>query len=174
MNLVLIGFMGTGKTTVGRKAAKLLGMKFMDTDKEIERVCGLTVSQIFKKCGEVRFRSEEKAAIRRVTRGDNRVIATGGGVVLDPENVDMLRNNGVIICLTAPPEVIYNRVSKKKTRPLLQTDDPLDTITKLLQQRQPFYACADHTINTADYEIDEVAAQVIRMYREKAKQPNEN
>jgi len=167
MNLILIGFMGTGKTTIGRKAAKGLRFKFTDTDKEIEQVCGMTITQIFKKCGEVRFRSEEKAAIKRVTQESNQVIATGGGVVLDPENIEMLKGNGIIICLTAPPDVIFQRISQNKSRPLLRTEDPLGTITKMLQERQPLYQCADFTVETSARDSDDVTAEVVRRFRER-------
>lgn len=164
-NLVLIGFMGTGKTTVGKKLAKALGMRFIDTDHEIERVTGMTVNQIFRKYGEVRFRSEEKAAVRRITREGNQVIATGGGVILDPENVCMLKQSGVVICLSASPEVIYRRLSRKRNRPLLRTENPMEAIISLLEQRQPLYRCADFTIDTSGLGLDEVVAEAVRVYR---------
>lgn len=163
-NLVLVGFMGTGKTTIGKKAAKKLGLKFVDTDHEIERVTGLPPNIIFRKHGEIRFRSEEKAAVRRITRNGQQVIATGGGVVLDPENIETLKQNGVIICLTASPETIYKRVKGKKDRPLLQTENPLDTINRMLVERQPFYRCADAIIDTSNRGLDEVVAEVAGIY----------
>ncbi len=163
-NLVLVGFMGTGKTSVGRKLAKKLGMQFVDTDHEIERVTGMTVNEIFKKHGEIRFRSEEKAAVRRVTADDNQVIATGGGVVLDPANVQMLKQNGVVVCLTAAPEIIYDRVKKKKDRPLLQTEKPLETIKRLLAERQPFYEAAGRAVDTSNRSLDEIVEEVSRIY----------
>ncbi|PKM81277.1 MAG: shikimate kinase [Firmicutes bacterium HGW-Firmicutes-14] len=165
-NLVLTGFMGTGKTTVGKKLSGKLGMKLVDTDREIERVTGMTVNQIFKKHGEIRFRSEEKAAVKRIAKEDNQVISTGGGVVLDPENTTMLKENGIIICLTASPEVIYERVRRKKNRPLLQTEDPLGTINRLLNERAPFYRCADAVVDTSNRELDEVVGEVIRLFME--------
>ncbi|MCL4439747.1 MAG: shikimate kinase [Firmicutes bacterium] len=166
LNLVLVGFMGTGKTTVGRKLAKMFGLKFVDTDHEIEQVTGLTVSEIFKKYGEVRFRSEEKAAVRRVTRNHSQVIATGGGVVLNPENMERLKETGIVVCLTAAPEVIYQRVIRKKNRPLLRTEDPLHTIKSLLAERKSFYEGAHVTVDTSNREIDGVIAEVGRIYRE--------
>ncbi len=156
--------MGTGKTTVGRKLAKKLGLKFIDTDQEIERITGLTANTIFKKHGEIRFRSEEKAAVRRITREDNQVIATGGGIVLDPENVQMLKKSGIIVCLVAAPEVIYQRVKRKKTRPLLQTGDPLEIIYRLLKERLPFYRCADEIVDTSNLGLDEVVAEISHIY----------
>lgn len=166
-NLVLIGFMGTGKTTVGKKVAKELGMEFVDTDKEIEKITGLTVSEIFAKDGEVRFRSEERAAVRRLTQGDNRVIATGGGVVLNPENMALLRAHGVVISLVATPEVIYERVRRKKTRPLLTSSDLLASIEKLLEERADLYREADAAVDTSKMNLLQVRDEVINIYRTK-------
>lgn len=157
--------MGVGKSTVGKKVAKRLGMKFVDTDHEVERVTGLTVSEIFKKYGEIRFRSEEKAAVRRITKESGQVIATGGGVVLDPENVEMLKQNGIMVCLTAKPETIYERVKRKKHRPLLLTDDLLATIRQMLAQREPFYAQAGVTIDTSELDLEQVIFEVGKFYR---------
>lgn len=164
-NLVLIGFMGTGKTTVGKKAAKELGMEFVDSDKDIELVTGLAVKEIFEKFGEVRFRSEERASVRRLAQGDNRVIATGGGVVLNPENMDVLRRNGIIISLIAEPEVIFERVRRKKTRPLLATGDLLENIKKLLQERTELYQAADATVDTSAMSLQQVRDEVTRLYK---------
>lgn len=165
-NLVLIGFMGTGKSTIGRKAARRLGLQFIDTDHEIERVTGMTVPELFKKHGEIRFRSEEKAAVKRITQNDNQVIATGGGVVLNRENIETLRQNGIIICLTATADTIYQRVKGKKNRPLLQTENPLETINNLLSERKPFYETADGIVETSDKEVEDVANEVVRLYTE--------
>lgn len=165
-NLVLVGFMGTGKSTVGKKLARRLGMKFVDSDQEVERVTGLTINEIFKRYKEVRFRSEEKAALRRITRNSGQVIATGGGAVIDPENVEILKENGFLVCLTAQPEVIFERVKRKKNRPLLQKDDPLAEIKKLLAERAPFYAKADVAVDTSKMDLEAVIAEVGRLYQE--------
>ena len=164
--MVLVGFMGTGKTTVGKKLARRLGMKFVDSDQEVERVTGLTINQIFKRFKEVRFRSEEKAALRRITKNTGQVIATGGGAVIDPENVEMLKLNGFVVCLTAEPEVIFERVKRKKNRPLLQKDDPLAEIKKLLAERASFYAKADVTVDTSRMDLEAVIAEVSKLYQE--------
>jgi len=164
-NLALIGFMGSGKTTVGKKVAKELGMEFVDTDKDVENITGMTVSEIFAKYGEVRFRSEEQAAVRRLVQADHRVIATGGGVVLNQENMELLRASGVVITLTATPEVIFERVSKKKTRPLLATGDLLATIKKLLQEREEYYAASDGIVDTSAKNLQQVRDEVIRLYK---------
>ncbi len=163
-NLVLIGYMGTGKTTVGKILARKLGMKFVDTDQEIERVTGMSVSDIFDKHGEIRFRSEEKAAVRRITREDNLVIATGGGAVLDRENVELLKENGLLVCLEAKPEIIHERTRRKKNRPLLRTEDPLQKIIKMLAEREPYYSLASYRIDTSRRELDDVVEAVRRVY----------
>ncbi|MFZ5639864.1 MAG: shikimate kinase [Bacillota bacterium] len=168
-NLVLTGFMGTGKTTVGKKVARELGMEFVDTDKEIEQVTGLAVSEIFYRYGEIRFRSEEQAAVRRLAQGDNRVIATGGGVVLNQENMTHLRANGVVVCLAASPEVIYERVRRKKTRPLLATEDPKATIRELLQEREQFYRVADVIVDTSGKNPEQVRDEVIAIFKSRTK-----
>lgn len=165
-NLVLTGFMGTGKTTIGRQVSRRLNMKFVDTDQEVEHVTGLTVREIFDKFGEIRFRSEEKAAVVRVCRNDEQVIATGGGVVLNPENIKELEKNGIIICLSASPEVIHQRTKNKKNRPILNTDDPLQTIRDRLAERKPLYEAAGVMVDTDNRSIEEVVTEVIRIYRE--------
>jgi len=164
--LVLVGYMGTGKSTVGKKLARRLGMKFVDSDREVERVTGYTVNEIFKKFKEIRFRSEEKAALRRLTRNSGQIISTGGGAVLDPENVETLKNNGFVVCLTAEPEIIYQRLRRKKNRPLLQTENPLATIKEMLADRAPFYARADATVDTSEMDLEAVIAEVTRLYQE--------
>ena len=161
-NIVLIGFMGTGKTAVGKRLARRLGRQFVDTDEEIERVTGKTIPQIFAQDGEVRFRSEEKLVIKKFSRQEGLVIATGGGVVLDPENVADLKRNGILICLAAAPEVIYRRVKGKKHRPLLNKKGDLqEHIKDLLAGRASFYAAADYTIDTGNFSSDEVADKII-------------
>ena len=99
-NIILIGFMGTGKTAVGKRLAAILGKSFYDTDQEVEAVTGMTISQLFNKYGEVRFRSEENLAIQRLMKKDNCIIATGGGIILNQQNIDFLAEKGVVICLT--------------------------------------------------------------------------
>jgi shikimate kinase len=118
-NIVIIGFMATGKSTVGRRLAHRLGRAFIDTDKEIEAVTGKTVAQIFARDGAVRFRSEEALLVKKLSAREDLVIATGGGIVLDPENVRLLKESGILIALSASPDVIYQRARGKKTRPLL-------------------------------------------------------
>lgn len=162
MNIVLTGFMGTGKTAVGKKLAKELGMQYVDTDVMIEEDTGMSISKIFKKFGEVRFRDLETKTVKCVARLDNFVISTGGGVVLKEENIDELEQNGVIICLSASPEVILERTSQNKKRPLLaEVEDAKKKIEELLEYRRLFYKRADLTIDTSELDTHTIVRKII-------------
>ncbi|MGI6453319.1 MAG: shikimate kinase [Syntrophomonadaceae bacterium] len=163
-NIVLIGFMGTGKSSVGQKLAERLNMQFIDMDREIENLIGLPVKEIFRRYGEVRFRSEEKLMSQKLGSKQNLVIATGGGTTLSQENVDILRENGIMINLTADAADILHRVSRKKgTRPLLGKNPGLADIETLLREREPIYACADLTVNTSNKTVSEVVDEVFSL-----------
>ena len=151
-NLILIGFMGTGKTSLGKLLANRLGRGFIDLDQKIERDANMTIPEIFEKHGEKYFRELEKKAVREVSERKNLVIATGGGTVKDAENVRLLKNSGVIICLTTEPEEIFRRTERRGERPVLDgSEDRLATIKKLLAEREIFYSQADYTIDTTDW-----------------------
>lgn len=152
-NLVLIGFMGTGKTSLGKLLANRLGRGFVDLDQKIERDAGMTIPKIFELHGEKYFRELEKKAVREVSERKNLVIATGGGTVKDTENVRLLKNSGVIICLTTEPEEIFRRTERRGERPVLDGggEERLATIKKLLAEREIFYSQADYTIDTTDW-----------------------
>lgn len=149
-NVVLIGFMGTGKTHTGRLLAKCLGRTFVDTDKKIEADNEMTISRMFAEHGEPYFRTKEKEAVAAVAASRDLVIATGGGVILNPDNVAALRATGVIIALTADVEIILERTGRRNTRPLLDTDEDerRQRIISLLAQRTSLYQ------NAADFMID--------------------
>ncbi len=167
-NIVLIGFMGTGKSAVGRRLAARLGREFVDTDEEIERVTGKTIPQIFAREGEIRFRSEEALVVKKVAARENLVVATGGGVVLNPENVRALQQNGVLIGLVADPGVIYRRVKRKRNRPLLNgPGDILTRIKELLAARADAYAVAEFTVDTGRHTIDEAVEMIIAYLKER-------
>lgn len=166
-NIVLIGFMGTGKTVVGRLLARRLRREFIDTDTEIERLMGKTVAQIFAREGAVRFRSEEGLLVKRLAGREGLVIATGGGMVLNPGNLGLLKGNGVLVALTASPEVIYNRVRNKKTRPLLLNCDVRNKIKELMQERESAYEAAEITVDTGICSIVEAVEQIIRYLLER-------
>jgi len=131
-NIVLIGFMGTGKTTIGRIASERLGLQFVDTDDLVVAQAGEPVAQIFERLGEDGFRELETAALRGLAGQDGKIIATGGGIVTRPENIGLLRQLGYVVWLFAKVETIFARVSLNRDRPLLHTDDPLQTITDML------------------------------------------
>lgn len=161
-NIVLIGFMGTGKSTVGSRLAQKLKREFVDMDREIERVAGITVSEIFKRYGEIRFRSEEKLMTQKLARESGLVIAAGGGVVLDQENMDTLSRNGIIICLEATPIAILERVNRKKgTRPLIKKDVQLQDIEEMLRAREALYAKAGYRVSTGGKSPEQVANEII-------------
>ena len=166
-NIVLIGFMGTGKSSIGQRLAQKLKKRFVDMDSEIELVCGMSIPDIFRRCGEVRFRSEESLMARKVGQQKNLVIATGGGAVLVPENIAALRENGILICLDASPADIQARVNRKKgTRPLLKSNVSIEDIEKLLQEREAFYACADIRINTSGKDMESIINEILPVIKE--------
>lgn len=158
-NIVLLGFMGTGKSTVGRSLAQSLAWDFIDMDLEIEKVTDLSVSEIFRQHGETRFRSEERIMADRLGRREQTVVATGGGTVLDPLNWEALAGNGIMIWLQASLDVILERIGHKNDRPLLK--GPREKIEKLWSERQECYARADFTVDTSQKNIDEVAAEIM-------------
>tara|TARA_A100001037_G_C15049193_1_gene589275 strand:- start:245 stop:757 length:513 start_codon:yes stop_codon:yes gene_type:complete len=160
-NIVLVGFMGTGKSTVGRVIAQKLGFHFIDTDDVIEQTSKAKISDIFAEHGEVYFRDLESQAVKSVALMKNQVVATGGGVVLRSSNIDLLRTGGPIFCLNATPKAIWDRVRSSRSRPLLRGPDPLKKIETLLDKRAPYYALADHQIETTGVSVDRVANEII-------------
>lgn len=161
-NIILVGFMGTGKSTVGRRLAKLLDWEFIDTDVEIERLLDMSVSEIFKRHGETRFRSEERLLVKRLAEKKKCVIATGGGTVLNPENWADLAQSGVIFGLYAPVDVIYERIGYRNDRPLLRGERK--DVEELWAKRQPIYNQANYTVDTTDKGIEEVIQEVFDIY----------
>ena len=160
-NIILTGFMGTGKTEVGRILSKKMGRRLVDVDGMIEDEQKMTVSDIFREFGEQRFRDLEADAVRRLSEMSNLLISTGGGVVLREENLESLRKNGTVICLTASPETILKRVCSNSDRPLLQVDDPLARIKELVETRRKYYERSDMVIDTEDRTPLEVAEEII-------------
>ncbi len=160
-NIALTGFMGTGKSAVGRYLAKRLGYSYIDVDHEIERSKGMRITDIFKTYGEEAFRDMESETIAKVVRHTNAVISTGGGAVMRQENLDRLRERCIIVCLKASPETILSRVKNNKDRPLLDTADPMTRIKELLRQREPYYQRADITIQTDGLSPSEVVEHIL-------------
>ncbi len=166
-NIVLIGFMGCGKSVVGRKLASMLQLTHIDTDQEIEKITGKSIVQLFAKDGQVRFRSEETLLLRKLAGRRNLVISTGGGMVLNPENVALLKADGVLIHLYADPEVIYQRVKGKRNRPLLNRGNLRERINELLKERSEAYNVAEFSIDTGKYSVNEVVEQIIQYLKER-------
>ena len=162
-NIVLVGFMGTGKSVVGRALAKKLKMKYVSTDDIIKNREGRAINDIFAKEGESYFRRIEKDVVKEASGMKDTVIAAGGGVVLDDENIKNLRKNGILILLKATPEEILERTGKLFNRPLLNVPSPLDEIKKLLEKRNPFYAKADYTVDTTGKRIDDLISEIIEI-----------
>ncbi|MBF0472478.1 MAG: shikimate kinase [Nitrospirae bacterium] len=165
-NIILTGFMGTGKTTVGVELSIRLNMQLIDVDSEIVAQAGMPITEIFDKLGEKKFRDMETAQCLRLSKLNNVIISTGGGVVLRKENMDYFRKNGIIICLTATPETIYKRVETDCGRPLLNSDNLLEKIERLLSERKSFYQNADMTINTDNKIPLEIAWEIIETLHE--------
>jgi shikimate kinase len=162
MNITLVGFMGTGKTAVGRKLAKRLAWEFIDADERIAERAGMPVAKIFATRGEAVFRRLERRCIARVVHGQNQIVATGGGAFLDQESRGLLRASGPVICLTATPKALLARLGRQiTTRPLLHgMGSPLARIQELLAQRASSYAQADLTIETSALTVDQVVNKI--------------
>lgn len=162
-NIILCGFMGCGKSTVGVLLARKCGMAFVDLDSWIERMEGKTVSQIFADSGEEHFRALERQASRELSKKNGVVIAAGGGTLTFPENVSVLKENGIIILLDLPVEVISERLKNDKTRPLLNRPDKEEAMRELYNRRMPLYeAAADIKIN-ADCSPMQICRDIISM-----------
>ncbi len=160
-NIILIGFMGTGKTTVARLLADRLQMEFIEMDSLIEEEEGLSIREIFERYGEDYFREKEAEVVRRVSEMEGVVVSTGGGVVLKRENMQRLRRKGVIVCLTASVEEILQRTGRSKTRPLLNVREPEKRIRQLLSEREPLYAQADLVVQTDHLSPEEVTDRIV-------------
>jgi shikimate kinase len=160
-NIVLTGMMGTGKTTVGRHLAERLQVPFYDLDELIEQESGLSIPAIFREQGEPVFRALERAVVSRLGQLEGCIIATGGGTIVDAENLRQLRTKGEIICLTAAPERIVERTKGMEHRPLLWHADRLERIREVMRVRAPVYALVGQPIDTTDLSIEEVAARIL-------------
>ncbi len=157
-NVVLVGFMGSGKSSVGRLVARTLRGRFVDTDRLVIDHTGRQITEIFAEKGEGFFREEESRALRSLLGGKGLVVATGGGIVTEPENLPILKELGFIVWLTATEETIWERVSRNTKRPLLHSEDPRGTIRALLEKRTPLYqAAAQLSVDTTSLSHAEAA-----------------
>ncbi|KKB83634.1 shikimate kinase [Devosia limi DSM 17137] len=159
--LVLIGMMGAGKTTVGRRLASRLGRNFLDSDEEIERAAQMTIPEIFAQRGEPEFRAGETRVIARVLKNENIVLATGGGAFVNAETRALIKAEAVSVWIKADFELLFARVSRRSNRPLLKTENPRATLQKLIEDRYPIYAEADVTVISRDVPQEMVASDLI-------------
>jgi shikimate kinase len=163
-NLTLIGFMGTGKSSVGRLVADQLHFTFLDTDAVIEARAGASIDDIFKQHGEPVFREWESRIVTELSRRNRTVISTGGGLPANEGNLASLKTHSLVVCLWASPEKIFQRVRNQTHRPLLNDPDPAARIRQLLAVREPFYRQADILVNTEFRGLREVAQQVLHQF----------
>jgi shikimate kinase len=160
-SIVLIGMMGVGKTSVGRRLAQRLELPFVDADSEIERAAGLSIPEIFAQHGEAFFRAGERRVVTRLLEQGPQVLATGGGAWMDADTRAAIGRDGLSIWLKADPELILRRVRKRSNRPLLKTADPEATLRALLAEREPVYALADMTVRSSDTPHEAVVTDLL-------------
>jgi len=164
-NIIITGFMGTGKSVVAKELARKLGMKCIDMDRIIEERQGTSIADIFARYGENYFREQESKLVKELSQKENRVIATGGGTLLSSDNARMLGQAGEIVCLYANSQTIYNRVKRKNDRPLLKGENVLSEIDHLLEERKKIYANIKWKIDTTNLNIQEVTDKIIALLK---------
>ncbi|MGG6894157.1 MULTISPECIES: shikimate kinase [Rhizobium] len=174
-NLVLVGLMGAGKSSVGRLVAQQLSIPFVDTDAEIERVSRMTIAELFAAYGEQEFRALETRVIKRLLRGGPRVVSTGGGAFINENTRQHVKRGGLSVWLKADIDVLWERVNKRDTRPLLKTENPKQTLESLMNARYPIYAEADLTVLSRDVSkevmVKEVLAAIVEGKKAESKAP---
>ena len=164
--VVLIGMMGAGKSTIGQRAAKIIDVPFFDADKEIEKAADMTVPEIFENFGEDHFRDGERRVIARLLEGEPSIIATGGGAFMDAETRAIIAERALSVWLRAEEPLLWARVSRRSTRPLLQTENPRQTLGKLIDDRYPVYAEADVVVESKDVAKDTMAKALVSAVRQ--------
>jgi shikimate kinase len=162
-SIVLVGMMGVGKSSIGRRLGARLGLPFVDADSEIEKAAGMSIADIFARHGEADFRNGEARVIARLLEGGPQVLATGGGAVMNADTRAAIKAKGVSIWLSAELDVLTRRISKRKNdRPMLQTSDPAATLRQLLAEREPVYAQADMTVQSREVPHEAIIAEIMR------------
>ncbi|OGH97570.1 MAG: hypothetical protein A2104_03065 [Candidatus Melainabacteria bacterium GWF2_32_7] len=164
-NIVLIGLMGSGKTTVGNLIAQKLGKNFIDTDVLIEKEAQMTINEIFQLYGETHFRELESKIIKKLSLDSDQIISTGGGSVENQDNLKNLKETGILFYLKASAKKLFERIKNEDNRPLLKNDDPLKTLEKLLEKREKFYTQANFIISTENKQIDEIVNEIVEKYK---------
>jgi shikimate kinase len=161
-SIVLVGMMGVGKSSIGRRLAARLGVPFVDADTEIEKAAGMSIADIFARHGEADFRSGEARVIARLLDGGPQVLATGGGAVMNADTRTTIKAKGVSIWLSAELDVLMRRINKRKNdRPMLQTADPAATLRGLLEEREPVYALADLTVQSREVPHEAIVTEIM-------------
>jgi shikimate kinase len=160
-SVVLVGLMGSGKSTIGKRVATMLGIGFVDADAEIESVSRMTIPELFERYGEPEFRDLERRVIRRILRSGPKVLATGGGAFMNEQTRKAIARNGVSVWLNAELDVLMERVGRKGNRPLLKTADPRATMQNLMDVRYPIYALAEITVMSRDEKKEVMAGEVV-------------
>ncbi len=159
--IVLIGMMGAGKTTVGRRLAARLGRHFVDSDEEVERAANMTIPDIFAAHGEADFRAGEARVIARLLRDDGIVLGTGGGAFINPETRALIKTGSISVWIRAELDLLFQRVARRSNRPLLRTANPRETLKGLIEARYPIYAEAHVTVESRDVPQDQVAEDIL-------------
>jgi shikimate kinase len=172
-NIILCGFMATGKSSVGRQLAAKTGFEFLDMDSLIEAEAGMNITQIFETQGEPAFRAMESRMIERVAERTECVVATGGGAIVNPANLQKLKSCGVVVTLAADADAILRRAANDDTRPLLRVNDRLERIQTLLKQREPFYSQADIVLDTSSLTVEGVVNELMARLRKFGYEPEE-
>ncbi|OCP22058.1 MULTISPECIES: shikimate kinase [unclassified Ensifer] len=172
-NLVFIGLMGAGKSAIGRLTAQALGIPFVDSDHEIERVSRMTISDLFTRYGEDEFRALEARVLKRLLRTGPRVVSTGGGAYVNERSRRQIKRGGLTIWLNAELDVLWERVNKRDTRPLLKTENPKQTLENLMRARYPIYAEADLTVLSRDVNKETMVEEVLTAVIDFRKVPND-
>jgi shikimate kinase len=161
-NIYIIGFMGAGKSTVGKILAQKLNYDFVDLDSDIEREQGTRISEIFEKQGEKYFRDAETEILRKISEHSNQIISTGGGIVIKDENWEIMKNSGTTVYLKASIETLFGRVKHKTTRPLLNVENPFEKARELFSSRESLYEKSDIVLDREGLEPEYVAEAIIR------------
>lgn len=164
--VVLVGLMGVGKSTVGRRLARKLGLPFVDSDAEIEDASGLSAAEVFERFGEKDYRDGERRLVARLVDGQVRVISTGGGVFVDPRTRELLKTRTITVWLDAPVEVLAQRTRRRDTRPLLRTDNPKETLERIAEQERPAYAEAHIHVRSSDGAHRDVVDAIVKALEE--------
>jgi shikimate kinase len=160
-SVVLVGMMGAGKSSIGRRVALRIGVPFVDADAEIEKAADMTIPELFARRGEAEFRAGEARVILRLLESGPQVLATGGGAFMSPDTRAAIGAKGVSIWLNAEFEVLMKRIRRRHDRPLLKTDDPGTTLRKLMEERYPIYALADLTVQSREVPHDKIVDEIV-------------